>query len=102
MAERGKSERRAPVRRRAAEKPAADLKAENAALRRELVEARRQQTATSEVLSVISNSPGELEPVFQAMLQSATQICEAKIGILFRYEGGAYSAVSMLGVGPEY
>ncbi len=68
----------------------------------ELSELLEQQTATSEVLRVISSSPGELEPVFQAMLENATRICAAKIGILFRYEDGAYTAVSMLGVAPAY
>src|SRR5262245_30922305 len=70
--------------------------------RRELAEALDQQTATSEVMQVISSSTGELQPVFQAMLENATRICEAKIGILFRYENGAYSAVAMLGVTPAY
>jgi signal transduction histidine kinase len=68
----------------------------------ELSEALEQQTATSEVLRVISSSPGALEPVFKAILESATRICEAKIGILFRYEDGTYTATSLLGVPPAY
>jgi GAF domain-containing protein len=68
----------------------------------DLSESLEQQTATSDVLQVISRSPGELEPVFQAMLENAVRICEAKIGILFRYADGAYSAVSLLGVAPAY
>ena len=75
---------------------------ENARLVGELRQSLEQQTATADVLGVISSSPGELEPVFQAMLENATRICEAKIGVLFKYEEGAYCAVSLLGVAPAY
>ena len=64
---------------------------------RELQEALQQQTATSEVLSVISSSPGELKPVFQAMLANAIQTCEANFGIMFGFADGAFRALSLLG-----
>ena len=67
--------------------PGADLEQQLEKHRRELAEALEQQTATSEVLSVISNSPGELELVFQAMLQHSLTICEAKFGQMFLREG---------------
>ncbi len=67
---------------------------------RELDEAREQQAATSEVLRVISSSPGELEPVFQAMLENATRICGAKFGALSLREGDAFRGVAMHGVSP--
>jgi GAF domain-containing protein len=69
---------------------------------RELAEALEQETATSEVLQVISSSPGELEPVFQAMLANATRICEASFGMLFRFKGDAVEAAAMLGVPPAF
>src|SRR5262245_5024806 len=61
---------------------------------RELSEALEQQTATSEVLGVISKSPGELEPVFQSMLENATRLCEAKFGTLYLREGQAFRLVA--------
>ena len=67
---------------------------------RDLTESLEQQTATSEVLRVISSSPGELEPVFQAMLASATQTCEAKFGLLYRIQGDSARIISRLGIPP--
>jgi GAF domain-containing protein len=75
---------------------------ENARLLNELRESLQQQTATSEVLRVISSSPGELEPVFQAMLQNARRICEAEFGVLYRCEGDALRAVAMHGAPQPY
>jgi GAF domain-containing protein len=71
---------------------------ENTRLLNELRESLEQQTATSEVLGVISSSPGELEPVFKTMLANAVRICEASYGVLFRFENGAARAAVMLGV----
>src|SRR5262245_8570406 len=55
-----------------------------------LIEALERQTATSEVLRVVSSSPGELEPVFEAMLGNATRLCQAEFGVLYRSEGDAF------------
>jgi GAF domain-containing protein len=74
---------------------------ENARLLNELRESLEQQTATADVLRVISSSPGELEPVFQAMLENATHICEAKFGTLFRFEGNAFHLAAQFGTPPE-
>jgi GAF domain-containing protein len=70
--------------------------------RRELAEARDQQTATSDVLRVISTSPGELAPVFETMLENAVRICGARFGNLFLYENGALRIVAMQNAPPAY
>ena len=62
--------------------------------RRELKEA-LQQTATSEVLQVISSSPGDLEPVFETMLGNATRVCEAKFGMLWLAERDGFRPVAL-------
>jgi signal transduction histidine kinase len=79
-----------------------DLECRLADAQRELSEAREQQAATAEVLRIISSSPGELEPVFQAMLENATRICEAKFGVLYRYDDGAFCPAAMLNAPPAY
>jgi GAF domain-containing protein len=85
-------------------RPASDagLKEQAQALRRELTEAREQQTATSEVLKVISNSPGELKPVFQSMLANAVRICGAKFGVMSLREGDTFRVVADHGTPPAF
>src|SRR5262245_65509291 len=70
------------------------LRSANTDLKKKLAEALEQQTATSEVLRVISSSPGELEPVFTTMLGNAARICEAKFGTLWLCEGETFRFVA--------
>src|SRR5262245_53619648 len=85
----------APKATRGRRSPAAGKETNVARLTGDLSEALEQQTATSEVLKVISSSPGGLEPVFQAMLENAVRICGAKFGNLWLREGDAFRIGAM-------
>jgi GAF domain-containing protein len=73
---------------------------ENTRLLNELRESLQQQTATADVLRVISSSPDGLESVFGAMLENALRICEAKFGMLLRHSEGAFIAQTIMGAPP--
>ena len=107
MAKRGQAVRRSPTRSKVPTKPKrapadVDLKKENAALRLELAEALERQTATSEVLQVISSTPGNLEPVFEKMLENATRVCGAKFGTMGLVEGNSIRVVALYNVPLSY
>ncbi len=75
---------------------------ENARLLNELRESLKRQTATSDVLSIISSSPGDLGPVFNTMLVNATRICDAKFGSLVLFEGNSYRRVGLYNAPATY
>jgi len=107
MAKRGQAVRRSPTRSKVPTKPKGapadvDLKKENATLRRELAEALERQTASSEVLQVISSTPGDLEPVFQSLLENATRVCGAKFGTMHLLEGDIATRVALYNVPSAY
>jgi hypothetical protein len=78
------------------------LRASNTDLEKKLAEALEQQTATSDVLEVISSSPGELEPVFTAMLANAARVCEGKFGSLYLYDGERFRVVALHNAPPAF
>jgi len=68
----------------------------------ELTESLEQQTATSEVLQVISSSPGELAPVFQKMLENATHVCGANFGVMNLWDGESFNTIANYNVPPAF
>src|SRR5207249_3112141 len=80
----------------------ASIAIENARLVHELRESLQQQTATADVLEVISSSPGELDPVFQAMLENAVRICEANFGTMQLRENDAFRVAAMHNPPPAF
>src|SRR6516165_7330957 len=81
---------------------AAGQESEVARVRRELAEARQEQTATADVLHIISSSPGELEPVYQTLLGNAVRLCGAEFGLLNLKEGDGLRNKARFNVPPSY
>jgi hypothetical protein len=94
--------RNAPKAARRSRGVSADLQDQLDRRTRELNEALEQQTATSEVLRVISGSSGELAPVFESLLASAKHLCGADFGIILLREGDAFRTVALHGATAEY
>src|SRR5499426_4024662 len=102
MGQLGRTQKSQPASEKKLKAYACELEQKLEARTRELSEAREQQAATTEVLQVISTSPGKLEPVFETILANATRLCEAKFGNLFLLENDAFRAVAMHGPQVEW
>src|SRR5262247_3725342 len=100
MGQLGRTQKSQPASEKKLKAYACELEQKLEARTRELSEAREQQAATAEVLQVISSSPGELKPVFDAMLRNAVRICGAKYGMLSLCKGEESRSVAMYGVEP--
>ena len=102
MARKGAKSRTRVRGRRSTGAPVGRTRQPRAELEKTLAEALEQQAATSDVLRVISSSLGELEPVFQAILENATRICGAKFGMLNLYDGDRFRTVAFHNTPPQY
>jgi signal transduction histidine kinase len=101
MVKRAQPKRKAPARRRPAA-PAVDLKKENADLKREVGRLQQQQTATADVLKLISRSTFNLQTVLDTLVGSATHLCDAESAHIFRWSGTAYQLAACRGYSREY
>jgi signal transduction histidine kinase len=102
MTKRGKTARRSPPAGKATSACKRPFAGQVATLKLELAEALERQTATSEVLEIISTSPGNVDPVFQTILSRATRLCEADFGILYHYRDEKFATEAMVGVPPKF